>query len=122
MDEEELLDDSKVMAEIERNTTVNPQNYVAAANYYFSTGRDLKQAIKWMEMFIPGRESQFWNTYTYAQMLLADGQLDKAREAATKSMERAKASGNDFGYIKRNEDLLAEIDQRSKDSGKRKKK
>ena len=113
--------DSQVMAAIEANTTVNPQNYAAAANYYFNTGRDLKQAIAWMEMFIEGRENQFWNTYTMARMLLADGQYEAAMKTSELSMEKATAAPDDFGYISRNEALMEEIKSKMT-PGKKKKK
>lgn len=102
--------DSKVMEAIKANTTVNPNNYIAAANYYFSTGKDLNQALKWMNTALEASESPaFWTLHTKAQIQKELGDFEGARETATKSLELAKASGNDFGYVKRNEDLLAEL-------------
>lgn len=104
--------DAQVMAAIEANTKVNPGNYVAAANYYLSAGKDLNQALKWMDMYLAVGENgkQFWHVHTKAQIQAKLGDKKGAKETATKSMELAKASPNgDFGYVKRNEDLIASL-------------
>lgn len=104
--------DAQVMASIEANTKVNPGNYVAAANYYLAAGKDLNQALKWMDMYLAVGENgkQFWHVHTKAQIQAKLGDKKGAKETATKSMELAKASPNgDFGYIKRNEDLIASL-------------
>ncbi len=104
--------DSQVMASIEANTKVNPGNYVAAANYYLAAGKDLNQALKWMDMYLAVGENgkQFWNVHTKAQIQAKMGDKKGAKETAMKSLEMAKASPNgDFGYVKRNEDLIASL-------------
>ncbi|MEQ8244241.1 DUF2911 domain-containing protein [Fulvivirga sp.] len=104
--------DAQVMASIEANTKVNPGNYVAAANYYLAAGKDLNQALKWMDMYLAVGENskQFWHVHTKAQIQAKMGDKKAAKETATKSMELAKASPNgDFGYVKRNEDLIASL-------------
>lgn len=101
--------DAIVMAEIEKNTKVNVGNYSAAANYYFNTGKDLEQALKWMNMYLAeGKNSdQFWNVHTKAKILAKMGKKKEAKVAAEESLAKAKAAANgDFGYIKRNEDLI----------------
>ena len=53
---------------------------------------------------------QFWNVHTKAQILAKMGKTKEAKEVAKKSMELAKASPNgDFGYVKRNEDLIKSL-------------
>ena len=53
---------------------------------------------------------QFWHVHTKAQIQAKLGDKKGAKETATKSMELAKASPNgDFGYVKRNEDLIASL-------------
>lgn len=104
--------DKVVMEAIAKNTTVNPGNYVAAANYYFSTGRDLDQAIAWMDMYLAENPNQFWNIHLKAQMLAKKGDKKSIKAAiatAEESLAKAKAADSDFGYIKRNEDLIAEL-------------
>ncbi len=104
--------DDEIMAQIEKYTKVDPRNYVAAANYYFQTGRDLDQAIKWMDMYLAENPNAFWNIHLKAQMLAKKGDKASIKEAiktAELSLEKAKAADSDFGYIKRNEDLIAEL-------------
>ena len=104
--------DKVVMEQIAKATKVNPNNYAAAANYYFSTDRDLDQAIAWMDMYLEANPKSFWNIHTKARMLAKKGDKKSVKEAiatAEKSIEIAKAAGDDFGYIKRNEDLIAEL-------------
>ncbi len=105
--------DSKVMAAIEANTKVNSRNYVTAANYYFDTGKDSKQALEWITMYFAADESyrsQFWNLHLMAQIQKAAGDIEGAKATAEESLEKAKkAEGGDFGYIKRNEEFLESL-------------
>lgn len=102
--------DEKVMKAIEAGTRVNPNNYIAAANYYFDNGKDLKKALEWITLGIEtGNPNAFWNIHTKAKIQLAMGDHKGALATAQQSMEKAKAAGNDFGYVKLNEDLIAKI-------------
>ncbi len=102
--------DDAVMAEIAKKTTVNERNYVAAANYYFSNDKDLAQALKWMDMYLEGHPKEFWNIHTKAQIQAKMGDKKGAKATANQSLELAKASeSGDFGYIKRNEELIKSL-------------
>ena len=105
--------EKKVMASIDANTKVNPQNYVAAASFYFETGRDPQQALEWITMYFDSNENfgrQFWNLHLMAQIQAAAGDKKGAMATAEKSLELAKNNeGGDFGYVKRNEDLIASL-------------
>jgi len=105
--------DDEVMSQIEKKTKVNPQNYASAANYYFNNGKDANQALKWIKLYFdsnPAYEEQFWNLHLMAQLQHATGDNKGAKETAELSLEKAKNSeGGDFGYIKRNEELLASL-------------
>lgn len=104
--------DADVMAQIEANTKVNPRNYVTAANYYFNAGKDLEQALKWMDMYLAvgDNSEQFWNVHTKAQILAKIGKKKEAKATAEESLAKAKANEQgDFGYIKRNEDLIKSL-------------
>lgn len=100
-----------VMKDIAAKTQVNPQNYVAAANYYLNAGENLEQALEWMNKYLSVGENsnQFWNVHTKAQILAKLGKKKEAIAAAQDSMAKAKANGNDFGYVKRNQDLIASL-------------
>lgn len=104
--------DEAVMADIAAKTQVNPQNYVAAANYYASTGKDLDKALEWMNMYLAIGEnsSQFWQVHAKAQILAKMGKKKEAIATAQDSLDKAsKSERGDFGYVKRNEDLIAEL-------------
>ena len=98
--------DDIVMADIKAKTQVNPNNYIAAANYYLTTGKDLDQALEWINMGLESNPNAFWNIHVKAQILAALGKKEEAIATANESMAKAKASGNDFGYVKRNQDLI----------------
>jgi tetratricopeptide (TPR) repeat protein len=104
--------DEEIMADIAKKTKVNPNNYSAAANYYFNTGKDIDQAIEWMSMSIEANPNAFWNIHTKAQMQAKKGDKKGAVATAEASLAKAKAADSDFGYIKRNEDLIAELSKK----------
>lgn len=99
--------DSKVAKQIE-NATANqiPNMYATSARYYLESKRDLKKALQWIDMAIAADPSAFWNTHLKARILKEAGDKAGALATAQKSLETAKKSGNDFGYIKQNEDLI----------------
>jgi tetratricopeptide (TPR) repeat protein len=102
--------DEMVTKSIETNTKVNPGNYAAAANYYLENGKDLKQALEWINLAISqGNPNAFWNIHMKAKIQKALGDKKGAIETAQKSIEIAKKSGNDFGYVKLNEDLIKSL-------------
>lgn len=101
--------DEIVMGQIEKNTKVNPNNLMAAANYYYATGKDLEQALAWTNTYLAQGDnaSQFWNLHVKAQILAKLGQKKEAKKVAKESMELAKKdSSGGFGYVKRNQDLI----------------
>jgi len=96
------------MESIEANTIVNPRNYLTAANYYYTTDRDMEQALEWINIYLESNPTQFWNIHLKAQILAKKGDKKAAIETAEKSLQMAKDfPQGDFGYIKRNEDLIA---------------
>ena len=104
--------DEKVMAAIEAGTKINVGNYVAAANYYLNTGKDLNQALEWMNLYLAEGENsgQFWHVHTKARIQAALGDKKGAKETAKKSIELAKNfEQGDFGYIQRNEDFIKSL-------------
>lgn len=98
-----------VMKDIAAKTQVDPRNYTAAANYYLAAGENLEQALEWMNTYLAvGQNSgQFWHVHTKARILAKMGNKKEAIATAKDSLEKAKnfAQG-DFGYIKRNQDLI----------------
>jgi hypothetical protein len=115
--------ESKVMKSIEAGTRVNPNNYIAAANYYFETGKDLNKALEWMTMGIEnGNKEAFWNIHTKAKIQHALKDYDGALKTAQQSLDLAKKAPSDFGYIKNNEDLITKINAEKPQTPAKKKK
>lgn len=102
--------DKKVSAQIE-NTMTNtiPGSYATSARYYLDTKKDLQQALKWIDMAIAADPNAFWNIHLKAQIQKALGDKAGAIATAQKSMDVAKKAGNDFGYVKQNEDLIKSL-------------
>lgn len=108
----EVSFDDVVMKEIAEKTKVNPNHYVQAANYYLAAGKDLNQALEWMNLYLSmgDNSNQFWHVHTKARIQAAMGDDKAAIATAQNSLEKAKNfERGDFGYIKRNEDLIASI-------------
>lgn len=105
----EVSYDDLVMDQIEQKTKVDPRNLITAANYYYTNDRDLKQALKWVDTYLAegNNSAQFWNLHLKAQILAKLGEKKEAKKVAEKSIELAKKnSSGDFGYVKRNQDLI----------------
>ena len=86
--------------------------YNAAANYYLGKGENLETALSLMNMYLEtgDNSAQFWHVHTKARILAKLGKKKEAIAAAEDSMEKAKNFPNgDFGYIKRNEDLISSL-------------
>ena len=85
---------------------------LVAARYYFDTKKDPKQALKWInEYFADGKHAEeFWNLNFKAQVQKEFGDKAGAIASAQKSTEIAKKNKDgDFGYIKRNDELIKSL-------------
>jgi tetratricopeptide (TPR) repeat protein len=98
--------DAKVMKSIETSTKVAPGNYANAAVYYAENGKDLNQALVWINEAIKANPKAFWYIHQKAKIQAKAGDVKGARETANESIKLAKENGNDFGYVKLNEDFL----------------
>jgi hypothetical protein len=96
--------DAKVMKSIEANTKVNPNNYFNAAVYYLENGKDLNQALAFVNKAVEANPTAFWILYQKAR--IQKGLNDKAGALATSKVsleESIKAKNAD--YQKMNEEL-----------------
>lgn len=85
-------------------------DYRAGAEYYMEKGENLEQALEWMTKACEMRPEAFWMMYAKAELLQKMGKNKEAKAAAMKSIEVAKASERgDFGYIKKNEELIESL-------------
>lgn len=102
--------DAKVMKAIEANTKVNPSNYYQAASYYFETGRDLKQALEWINLSLQdeGNRDAYWILHQKAKIQKALGDKKGAIESATASLNSARKAEN-RDYQNMNQDLIKSL-------------
>ena len=97
--------DAAVMASIEENTKVDPYNYFQAAVYYLENGKDLKQALEWVNKAADGMSSPFWVLHQKAKIQKGLGDKQGAMATANASLESAKKANN-RDYQVMNEDLI----------------
>jgi hypothetical protein len=100
--------DAAVMASIEENTKVDPYNYFQAAVYYLENGKDLKQALEWVNKAADGMSSPFWVLHQKAKIQKGLGDKQGAMATASASLESAKKANN-RDYQVMNEDLIKSL-------------
>ncbi|HVF80521.1 MAG TPA: DUF2911 domain-containing protein [Flavisolibacter sp.] len=100
--------DSKVMAQINSLMNTDSRPYFNAAMYYMETGKDLNQAVSWLDKAIEQNPKAFWVYHQKANALAKQGKKEEARKVASKSIELAKEQKND-DYVALNEKLLASL-------------
>lgn len=95
--------DDVVMAQIEKVMAGPSANdYYAAASYYHDNGKDLNQALEWVQEATSGDSPRFWQVRREALILADLGKHEDAIAKAKHSLELAKEAGNDE-YVKMNE-------------------
>lgn len=97
--------DRRVMAAINKSMT-DISNYWAAANYYYETNKDLKQALEWSNKVVE-RNNQFWTVHLQAKIYKKMGDCTNATAAATKSRDMAQQAKN-RDYVAMNERIIEE--------------
>jgi hypothetical protein len=97
-----------VMAQI--NNLMNGDNrpYFQSAMYYMETGKDLNQAVTWLDKALAQNPNAFWVYHQKANALAKLGKKEEARKTALKSIELAKAQQNS-DYVTLNEKLIATL-------------
>ncbi len=100
--------DAKVMKSIEANTKVSPNNYFQAAVYYLENGKDLNQALTWVNEAAKSNPNAYWVLHQKAKIQKALGDKKGATETATASLNAAKEAKN-RDYQMMNEDLIKSL-------------
>lgn len=102
----ELKTDAAVMASIER-TMAGPSanDYYAAASYYFSEGKDAKQALEWVNKCLSMGPERYWIVRLKSQLQAENGDYKGAIASAKRSMELAKEANN-ADYVRLNEKAI----------------
>lgn len=112
--------DKRVMAAIDE-TLAGPtaDDYYAAATYYHEAGKDLNQALTWIQKATSGDEPRFWQVRREALILADLGRYDEAVKAAEKSKMLAEQAKND-DYVRMNTKSIEEWSMKAKGKGKSK--
>ena len=93
----------------------NQRVLIPAAPHRGETGKDKELALQWITKAVEMRPDAFWYVYRQAKLYKELGRTKEAIAASQKSLELAKASKEgDYGYIKNNEELLAELQKKKK--------
>lgn len=100
--------ESKVMAQIDQLMNKDNRPYFNAAMYYMDNGKDMNQALSWLDKAIEAQPNAFWIHHQRANALAKLGKKDEAKKAAEKSKALATEAKND-DYISLNNKLLAEL-------------
>lgn len=107
----EVSIDERIEASIERALNPDPNNYYAAAVYYREAGKDLDQALSWINECIKIHEAADRNVFwVYRQKSLIEADMkkyDDAVKTAEKSLAKAQEAGNN-DYVKMNKESIAE--------------
>src|SRR5690606_10569362 len=106
----EFPTDKKVMASIEKTMKGSPtaQDYMSAANYYCTTGKDIQQAKKWIDEGMKmNKDPKFYQLRQQSLIYARAGDKKGAISLAQQSLDAAKKAGN-ADYIKMNEDSIKE--------------
>jgi tetratricopeptide (TPR) repeat protein len=85
----------------------NPGLYYQAADYYFKNGKDLDQALTWINRSVE-EDPKFWTMHLKAKIEQKLGKKKEAIESANKSMEMAREAKN-MDYVGLNERLIKSI-------------
>jgi len=105
--------DKNVMAQIDEqmaNPGDDPNLYYAAANYFYTTDKDMQQAQEWIDKAVELNDSRYWVMHLQAKIHEKNGKYETALAAAKKSKELASENGN-RAYVQMNDELIATINE-----------
>ena len=100
--------DEKVMASIKKalDPASDAGKYNTAANYYYSNGKDLNQALKWINKSIELAPDSFYSYYLKSNIQAKMGNYKDAIATARKSKDMATKAKNDE-FINMNQDNIS---------------
>jgi hypothetical protein len=98
--------DKKVMKQIDDVMNKDNRPYFAAASYYYDNGKDLNQALGWVNKAIETNKEAFFMYMLKARIHLKLGDKAAARAAAMTTIDLATKAKND-DYVKMANDLIA---------------
>ncbi len=98
--------DKKVMKQIDDVMNKDTKPYFNAASYYYDNGKDLNQALSWVNKAIETNKEAYWMTMLKSRIHLKLGDKAAAKAAAATTIELATKGKND-DYIKMATELIA---------------
>lgn len=82
-------------------------DYYQAANYYYENGKNLNQALNWINKATAGDDPKFWQVRKKALILADMGKFKEALTSARESLKLAETAGNE-DYVRMNEASIKE--------------
>ncbi len=98
--------DAKVMAQIDNTMNKDNKPYFNAASYYYDNGKDLNQALTWVNKALETNKEAFWMHLLKARIHSKLGDKAAAKAAAAACKEYAEKAKND-DYVKMANELMA---------------
>ena len=98
--------DAKVMAQIDNLMNKDNKPYFNAASYYYDNGKDLTQALGWVNKALETNKEAFWMYMLKARILKKTGDKAGSKAAATMCKDLAAKAKND-DYVKMATELIA---------------
>jgi Protein of unknown function (DUF2911) len=98
--------DKKVMGQIDNLMNKDNKPYFNAAAYYYDNGKDLNQALGWVNKALETNKEAFWMYMLKARILKKTGDKAGSKAAAMMTKEFATKAKND-DYVKMATDLMA---------------
>jgi tetratricopeptide (TPR) repeat protein len=105
--------DDRVMKNIESVLLSDNRPYFQAAAYYYENGKDLNQALTWINKAVEQNPKAFWIQLYKARIELKLKDNNSAIASAEKTIAMAKEAKND-DYVKMAEQLIAEAKGKKK--------
>ncbi len=97
--------DAKVMKQIDNIMNKDNKPYFNAASYYFDNGKDMNQALSWVNKALETNKEAFWMYLLKARIHKKLGDNAAAKTAATMCKDLAAKAQND-DYVKMATELL----------------
>jgi Protein of unknown function (DUF2911) len=98
--------DAKVMGQIDNLMNKDNKPYFSAASYYYDNGKDLNQALTWVNKAIETNKEAFWMYLLKARIHKKLGDKVASKAAATTCKDLATTAKND-DYVKMATELIA---------------
>ena len=100
--------DDKVMKQIDNMMNKDNKPYFNAASYYYDNGKDLNQALSWVNKALETNKEAFWMYMLKARIHQKLGDKMASKAAATTTIDLATKAKND-DYIKMATELIASL-------------